>query len=81
MTVRVLYFARIREVLGLDAEEIEMVQGATVGDVLDGLAERYGIVQSMRTAIRAGVNDRYASREDVLSDGDEIALLSPVSGG
>lgn len=81
MTIRVLYFARIREKLGLDAEEIEVEEGSTVGDVLDGLAMRYEIVRGLQAALRAGVNDRYASRGVVLMDGDEVALLSPVSGG
>lgn len=81
MTVRVLYFARIREELGMDAEEVDLLPGATVQEVLEELALRHRIVRLMLPALRTGVNDRYVPRGTVLRDGDEIALLSPVSGG
>ncbi|MEQ9104411.1 MAG: MoaD/ThiS family protein [Rhodothermales bacterium] len=81
MKVRVLYFARVREEAGLDSEEVEMADGATVQDLLDALAVRHRIVRIMLPSLRTGVNDRYAGRGTTLHDGDEIALLSPVSGG
>lgn len=81
MTVRVLYFARIREELGLDAETVEITTGMTVGDVLDELAGRHRIVQLLSTSIRAGLNDRYVGRSAIVKNGDEIAVLTPVSGG
>lgn len=81
MTVRVLYFARVREALGLDSEDVEVTDGATVQDVLESLVSRHDIVRVLLPALRTGVNDRYAARDTTLRDGDEIALLSPVSGG
>jgi MoaD family protein len=81
VTVRILYFARIRESLGVDFEDVEVMEGATVQDVLDDLASRHGVVRTLLPALRTGVNDRYTDRSVRLSDGDEIAILSPVSGG
>ncbi len=81
MTVRVLYFARVREDLGLDSEDVEITDGSTVQDLLDALVLRHQMVRVLLPALRTGVNDRYAARDTILHDGDEIALLSPVSGG
>ena len=54
-----------------------MPDGATVGDVpglVDGLPEALW-------ALAYAVNASYASAETALSDGDEVALIPPVSGG
>ena len=77
--VRVRLFAALRE--AADASEVE-VAGKTVGDVVDALTARFG----ERFASVAGVssfvvNGERAGRSTVIADGDEVALLPPVSGG
>ena len=72
-------FAALRE--AADASEVE-VAGKTVGDVVDALTARFG----ERFASVAGVssfvvNGDRASRDTVIADGDEVAILPPVSGG
>jgi molybdopterin synthase catalytic subunit len=73
MTVRVRLFAGLRERAGWSAREIE---AATVADVWPALElgdEPPGLLYA--------VNKRYAERTLSLSDGDEVALIPPVSGG
>jgi len=72
-------FAALRE--SADTPEVE-VAGKTVGDVVDALSERFGD----RFAAVAGVssfvvNGERAARSTPIAEGDEVALLPPVSGG
>jgi len=68
-----------REALRAQSEPLEIAEKTTVGDVLNVYKER------MPTfgwdAIAVAVNQEYAKTSDVLRDGDEVALLPPVSGG
>jgi molybdopterin synthase catalytic subunit/molybdopterin converting factor small subunit len=73
MTVTVRLFAGLRERAGWSRREID---AATVGDVwarLDLGDEPAGLLYA--------VNKEYAEREHALRDGDEVALIPPVSGG
>ncbi len=76
MRVRVLYFGVLKEGLGREVEEVELAAGARVTDLM---ARYEGQVWLRSVAV--AVNREYAKGEDVLRDGDEVALLPPVSGG
>ncbi|MBS1823343.1 MAG: MoaD/ThiS family protein [Acidobacteria bacterium] len=76
MRVRLLYFGVLKESLGRESEMLELADGACVEDVMARF-EQEGWTRSIAVA----VNREYARREDVLRDGDEVALLPPVSGG
>jgi len=77
--VRVRLFAALRE--QADASRVE-ASGRTVGEVVDQLSERYGERFAAIAAVGSYVvNGERASRETVIAEGDEVALLPPVSGG
>lgn len=76
MHVRVLLFAGLRERAGSDAVEIELPDGASVGDALASL----GTVTDGAPVVMA-VNHEYADPGTPLVAGDELALIPPVSGG
>jgi molybdopterin converting factor subunit 1 len=84
MRVRVLYFGVLKERFGVAEEEIDAPEGTTVGDLLRILVERTSNLK-METRIwqtvAVAVNREYGSHGVALSDGDEVALLPPVSGG
>jgi molybdopterin synthase catalytic subunit len=74
--VTVRLFAMLRERAGTGSVTLELPEGARVRDALDslsGLAEGIPLVMA--------VNREYASEEQVLGAGDELALIPPVSGG
>jgi molybdopterin converting factor small subunit len=88
MRVRLLTFGVLRERLcGLE-ETVELLEGATVGELIEILRGRTSNT-SMGSAVDEGlwrslavaVNREYASQVVVLREGDEVALLPPVSGG
>jgi MoaE-MoaD fusion protein len=83
MHVRVLPFGILKESLGGSAMACELPDGATVADLLEKLAagRRAGSSAADLRGIAVGVNAEYASASHVLREGDEVALLPPVSGG
>ena len=76
MTVRVRLFAMLRERAGRDVVELELPDGASVGDALAALQD----VTAGVTCVLA-VNRDYADSGRILTAGDELALIPPVSGG
>jgi MoaE-MoaD fusion protein len=74
--VRIRLFAGLRERAGTGSRTLELPDGATLGDVWPRLElgdEPQGLLYA--------VNKRYADRAAAVSDGDEVALIPPVSGG
>jgi molybdopterin synthase catalytic subunit len=74
--VTVRLFAMLRERAGAGSVTLELPEGATVRDALDSLA---GLAEGIPLVM--AVNREYASEEQVLDGGDELALIPPVSGG
>jgi molybdopterin synthase sulfur carrier subunit len=81
MRVRLLYFARVAEITGRPGEEIELPDGATAGDALAAAAQRHAGMGAPGFAPLLAVNRRHAGPREPLSDGDEVAIFPPVSGG
>lgn len=88
MQVKVLYFGLLRERFGVADEALEIADGSTVSDLLHILHARTS-KQAMESgpddrlwrSLAVAVNREYSSPDAVLRDGDEVALLPPVSGG
>ena len=76
MRVAVKLFAALREQAGIRERELELADGARVDDVWPAL----GLGDEPRGLVYA-VNRAYVDRSAALADGDEVALIPPVSGG
>jgi MoaD family protein len=77
--VRVRLFAALRELA--DATHVE-APGRSVGDIVDALGERYGERFASIAAVGTFVvNGERATRDTPVAEGDEVAVLPPVSGG
>ncbi|WP_416236589.1 molybdopterin converting factor subunit 1 [Thermomicrobium sp. 4228-Ro] len=81
MRVTVRYFAVVRELLGRDSEEQELSEGTTVGQLCEQLIAEQPVLDRLRRSLLVMVNRRYARPDQLLRDGDEVALIPPVSGG
>ncbi len=85
MKLRVLYFARLREALGVAEENLELPAGIdTAGALVDWLRARGGVWAEQlgpEKAYRTAVNQDLAGPQTPLNDGDEVALFPPVTGG
>jgi molybdopterin synthase catalytic subunit len=75
------YFALIREIVGQAAERRALADGATVTDLLDELVREHPRLERMRPVTMVMVNQAYVAADHRLHDGDEVALIPPVSGG
>lgn len=81
MKVRVLFFGILKDVVGRDADALSLADGATVRDLMAHYSEQSPRLQEHLRSVAVSVNQEFASIAAPLSDGDEIALLPPVSGG
>lgn len=73
------FFAGAREAAGTDRDRID---GPTVGAVLDEAVERFGdALAAVLPSCKVWVNGEPADRDDPVAEGDEVAVLPPVSGG
>ena len=78
-SVDLLLFAAAREAAGTGRER---VLAGTVSDVLEGARSRFGQpFAAVLDRSRVWLNGEPASGQEILSDGDEVAVLPPVSGG
>jgi len=82
MIATVRLFAILRERAGRDSLEIELPEGATVGDAFERLAAAPGLGELVeRLPLRMAVNREYAAAGTAIAPGDELALIPPISGG
>lgn len=82
MTVRVRLFAILRERAGRDSIELDLPDGATVGDALKALAHDPGLSDLLaRMPLGTAVNREYTGLDTQLGASDELALIPPLSGG
>lgn len=83
--MRLLYFAHIRELVGLAEEEVALPASvhnvATLLEWLKARGERYARALAAPARVHVAVNARYAKQSDPVHADDEVALFPPVTGG
>ena len=81
MKANVRLFARLAELAGTREAEVELGEGLTAGDVFAALVRRYPALAGFESFVRFAVNAEYVPDTHPVRDGDEVALIPPVSGG
>jgi molybdopterin converting factor small subunit len=81
MQISVLYFGVLKDIFGCSGGVMELKEGASVADLLEVGRSAAKVGDALWDSIAVAVNQEYARVTDVLKDGDEVALLPPVSGG
>jgi molybdopterin synthase sulfur carrier subunit len=83
--VQILYFAQLRERLGMEREQLALAPGINdVHSLVAALRQRgapWGETLRDAAYVRVAVNCTMASAETPVADGDEVALFPPVTGG
>ena len=72
-------FAAVRDILDTDMVTVEIEAGTTARGMLEKLGQQYPAL--LRVPVAFAVNRDYARADSVLSDGDEVAFIPPISGG
>lgn len=84
-TVRLVYFAWVRERIGKDEEELVLPQSVeTAGDLLNylkTLGEEYEMALEHENVIRVAVNQEHVEHDEPIAGAREIALFPPMTGG
>ncbi len=81
MRVNVLFFGVLKEMLASRGQTVELPAGATVAAVLEHYRAQLPRQQNLWPSLAVAVNQHYADHACPLREGDEVALLPPVSGG
>ena len=84
MSIRILYFAALREALGQSEERFDLpAEAMSLGQLRQTLAARDGTWQTLSTMknLKAAINQTMAGADVLLQDGDEVAFFPPVTGG
>ncbi len=81
MRVTVRLFARLRDITGTAELMRDVSPGATIATVWRQLVGEFPELARYERTISSAVNADYARMDQVVSDGDEVAFLPPVSGG
>jgi MoaE-MoaD fusion protein len=79
--IRIRLFAVQRELAGTREVVVELADGATVDDAWLALVARHPVLAPGRPSVRFARNGAYADAATPLADGDEVAMIPPVSGG
>jgi len=81
MNVKILYFAVLRERRGVSAETLDLPDGADVAMALAMIAKQNPGVAPLLPRAQVAVNQAIVAATTPLGEGDELALIPPVSGG
>ena len=79
--VKVLFFGRLKDIVGLSEESRDLADGATIESLFADLAKRNAELARFRPSLVASRNQEFAPWNTPLRAHDEIAFLPPVSGG
>lgn len=83
MTVNILFFAKSRELSGINSAQITVLSQCSFTHLLENILQQYPSLSVISENIILALNEDYLSKDsDVnLQDGDEIAVIPPISGG
>ena len=82
--MRILYFAKISEELGKNEDVLLIKDKLRIIDVINILKkknEKYNLVFKKISNIKFAINCEYATKNDYITDNDELAIFPPVTGG
>ena len=81
MRVRVLFFGQLKDLVGRSSDEIDLPPGASVATVFQHYSSQMPRLADMAGSVAIARNERFAQPAEAVEDGDEVAIMPPVSGG
>jgi molybdopterin synthase catalytic subunit len=81
MRITVLFFGMLKDLVGRSQEELDLPEGARLETVFDHYASQFPNLRQMAGSVVIARNQEFADPEAPVEEGDEVALMPPVSGG
>ena len=81
MKIKLLFFARLKEIFGDSWRWMEVDDGSSIAEVLERLVEESGELSLKEMPLLFAVNENFETSEKKLASHDQLALMTPMSGG
>jgi molybdopterin converting factor subunit 1 len=81
MHITVRLFALLREKVGTDTVYLQIPEHARVAEALEVLQEQHAVLQPYLARVRLSLQMQFVDTAAILHEGDELAIIPPVSGG
>jgi len=81
MQVRVLFFGMLRDIVGRPEDQLELQEGSNLSSVFEHYARQFPRIREMAGSIVLARNREFSDSQAAVREGDEVALMPPVSGG
>lgn len=81
MKINVLFFASCREVIGMKKLVMDLDGGVTIAGIRKRIVCQFPQLAGVSKTLQFARNSEYVAEDTPLQDGDEVAVIPPVSGG
>jgi molybdopterin converting factor subunit 1 len=82
MSIRILYFAKIRDLIGKAEEDLALPESVKkLSDLAGYLAQLHPVLKDNLASVRFARNEVFASLSEPIAEGDTVAVIPPVAGG
>ncbi|KAL5776149.1 hypothetical protein ACOSP7_009075 [Xanthoceras sorbifolium] len=79
--IKVVFFARARDLTRMTELPLELSSGSTTQDCLKKLVARFPSLEEILGSMVLALNEEYTNESIIIKDEDELALIPPISGG